>query len=87
MTGSVPNQTVSSITIDDGGAGYLKAPYVQIFNSDLDPYGSAVPASGSGLLLEPQGAPLIWNGTICPTDPIAVWSPTTSAVLICRYLD
>lgn len=87
MTGSAPNQTVSSIAIDNAGSGYLKAPYVQIYNSPLDPYGSAAPSSTSGFLLQPQGEPLIFNGTVCPTDPIAVLSPTTNAVLICRWLD
>jgi hypothetical protein len=87
MTGSAPNQTVASIAIDDGGAGYLRAPFVFLDNSPLDPYGSAAPSSGSGMLLVPQGEPLVFNGTCCPTDAIAVWSSTTNAVLTCRWMD
>ena len=87
MTGSAPNQTVSSIFIDDGGAGYLTAPFVFLDNSPLDPYGAAVPSLGGGMLLVPQGEPLIFNGTCCPTDAISVFSGTGGAVLACRWMD
>jgi|HubBroStandDraft_3_1064219.scaffolds.fasta_scaffold38582_2 hypothetical protein len=78
---------VSAIVLDDPGAGYLIAPFVFLFDNDLDPYGCAVPSSTSGLSL-PAGmtAPIAWEGTTCPTDPIAVIG-TTSDILVVRWMD
>lgn len=87
MTGSAPNRSISSITVDDGGAGYLIAPFVQIINSDLDPNGAAVPSSGVGILLPAGGDPLIWNGTVCPTDPVAIWGAVTGQSFVARWCD
>jgi hypothetical protein len=39
------------------------------------------------MLLVPQGEPLIFNGTCCPTDAISVFSGTGGAVLACRWMD
>lgn len=78
---------VSSIVIDDPGAGYVCAPYVLIYNSDLDPNGCAVPTAAYSLLLPAQSAPLVWNGTTCPTDPIAVLAATTGDAFVCKYMD
>lgn len=79
------SNAVSSIVIDNPGAGYVRAPYVLITNSDLDPYGAAVPSVGSGLVLPiSQASPLIFNGTFCTTDPIAVLG-TAADVLLVRY--
>ena len=87
MTGSAPNLSVSSITIDNPGALYLRAPYVFLDNSPLDPYGAAVPSSTVGILL-PSGSPaMIFNGTCCPTDAVSVWSPNTNASLVARWMD
>jgi hypothetical protein len=87
MTGSAPNMSVSSIVVDHGGSGYLIAPYVFIFNSDLDPYGCAVPSATSGMLLTTGSAAVIFNGTCCTTDPIAVYGATTSDAFICKWMD
>ena len=87
MSGSAPNMTVSSIAIDDGGANYLAAPQVFISNRDLDPNGVATPANNVGIYL-PAGAPaLIWNGTACPTDSVAIWGPTTGQTFAARWMD
>ena len=79
--------SVASITVDYGGANYAIAPYVFLFNDDLDPNGCAVPSSSSGIIL-PSGmtSPIAFNGTVTPTDPIAVLG-TTSDVLTCRWAD
>lgn len=77
---------VSSFIIDDPGSGYLKAPYVMIFNADLDPYGAAVPSLGVGIQLN-SGEKIIWENTFCHTDPVSVFSPTSNAVLTCRWAD
>ena len=80
MTGSAGALSVASVTILDGGAGYVKAPELFIQNSlpPLDPYGCADPAvsSGSGMVSY-AGASFTFNGTVCPTDQIAVYGATT----------
>lgn len=78
---------ISSIVVDDGGAGYVIAPYVAIFNNDLDPNGAAVPSNGVGILLTPGSPPLIYNGSVCPTDPVAVFGATTGLTFACRWMD
>jgi hypothetical protein len=85
MTGSAPNQSISSITIDYGGAGYVIAPYVMIRNSDLDPNGAAVPSNGVGILLTAGGGFKEYNGTMCPTEPVAIWGNTTGQAFTCRW--
>ena len=87
MTGAVGSQTVSSIVIDHPGSLYACAPAVFLFNSDLDPNGCAVPAINSGLLIPSGAPPLVWNGTCCPTDAIAVWGATTGDQFTCRWMD
>lgn len=88
MTGSVPNQSVSSISIDNGGSGYVIAPYVFIQNSDLDPQGCADPSlnSGRGIWLTAAGGSYYVNGTACPTDSIALYSATTSSRFTCKFM-
>lgn len=86
MSGAVGSQTVVSITVDDGGFGYVIAPYVFIRNSILDPNGCADPStsSGSGMLLTSAGGSLTFNGTFCPTDSVAVFG-TAGDVCSCKY--
>lgn len=83
LTGSA----VSSIVIDDPGAGYVLAPYVFIYNSDLDPAGCAAPSATSGILLSGQGDKVEWNGTCCPTDPVAIFGADTAAAYLARWMD
>jgi len=71
--------------VDNGGALYQKPPYVQLINSDLDPYGAATPASGSSLVLA-AGATFQFNATACPTEPVSVIG-TSGDVLVCRWMD
>jgi hypothetical protein len=78
---------VSSIAIDDPGANYQIAPYVFIYNDSLDPYGCAVPAANTGVLIPAGAPPLIYNGTVCPTDPIAVYGATTGDAFLCKWMD
>ncbi len=81
-----PGLLVSSIVIDDPGAGYVIAPYVFIMNSDLDPYGCAAPSATSGMLLSSNSAPYILNGTSCFTDSIAVFGATMGQKFTCRWM-
>ena len=78
---------VSSIVIDDPGAGYVIAPFVAIFNSDLDPYGVAAPSATSGMILAGSGAaPIVFNGFTCPTNSIAVYGATTGDAFTCKFM-
>ncbi len=78
---------ISSIVIDDGGAGYAIAPYVFIHNDDLDPYGCALPsATSGGVFLPMSGGILQYNGTSCTTDSIAVFCTTTSEPFTCKWM-
>lgn len=84
MTGSAPNMTVASITIDSPGSGYAKAPYVLIVNSPNDAYGCAAPSATVGITIIPNGS---WsnNGIACTTDQIAVYCASTSAAFSFKY--
>jgi hypothetical protein len=77
---------VSSIVIDNPGAGYVIAPYVFIFNSDLDPYGCAIPSTSSGMLLASGSAPYVLNGTSCFTDSVAVFGANANQTYLCRWM-
>jgi hypothetical protein len=81
MSGTAPNMTVASITVDFGGAGYLVAPYVLIQNAADDANGCADPSNGggSGLILPANGGSYIVNGTACTTDQMALFCSTGAA--------
>ena len=84
LTGGV----VTSIVIDDGGAGYAFAPFMQIQNADSDRYGCADPYYGSansGLYMGP-GAEYYVNGTTCDTEQISVWCATTGSTYFFRWM-
>jgi hypothetical protein len=78
---------VSSFVIDNPGANYQIAPYVFMYNDSLDPYGCAVPSTNVGVLIPSGAPPLIYNGTVCPTDPIAVYGATTGDAFLCKWMD
>jgi hypothetical protein len=81
---------LSSITLTNPGSGYVIAPNVFIFNSDLDPYGVALPATtptAGNISLAAGSAPLIFNGTCCPTDQISVIGATTGQAYACKWMD
>jgi hypothetical protein len=85
MSGSAGNLSVSSIVVDDPGAGYVCAPFVFIQNNNLDIYGVATPSATSGRLLTAQGPPLVISGTAW-TDQIAVFGATTGQAFLCRWM-
>jgi hypothetical protein len=76
---------VNAFVVDDQGSGYLIAPYVLLLNSDLDPYGCATPSATSGITLPAsQTAPIKFDGSFCPTGPVAVIG-TSGDTLLCRW--
>ena len=83
---------VTSIVIDDPGAGYAIAPFVQLINSDLAPYGAALPsvATPSGFMLQAAGTwgdRQEWNGTVCPTEAVSVISATASMPFLAKWME
>lgn len=86
MTGTAPNLSVSSIVIDDPGMGYVCAPNVFLYNSDLDPYGAALPSATVGMILPTGSLPFVLNGTSCHTDAISVFGATTGQAFLCRWM-
>lgn len=73
----IAGSLITSITIEDGGAGYAAAPYVFIRNSLRDPAGVAIPSATSGMPIQANGGSIYINGPSCPTDAIAVFCATT----------
>lgn len=78
---------VTSFTINNGGSGYVNAPYVFIQNDQLDPFGCADPSqnSGSGYQIPVGGGSIVFESTFCPTDPIAVFCTTVGAQYTCMW--
>ena len=78
---------VTSIVIDDGGAGYINPPEVLLINDPRDPFGCANPATGggSGLILAPSGGSYYLNHTAMWTDAIALFG-TAGSTFFCEYM-
>ena len=79
---------INSIVVDDGGAGYVAAPFVLIRNSRNDPNGCADPSrnSGSGFYMAASGGSVSFNGTACPTSPVALFSATSGAKYTVKWM-
>lgn len=79
---------INSIVVDDGGAGYVTAPFVLIRNSRNDPNGAADPSknSGSGHYMAASGGSVSFNGTACPTSPVALFSATSGAKYTVKWM-
>ncbi|MDE2096648.1 MAG: hypothetical protein KGL39_05320 [Patescibacteria group bacterium] len=84
--GSGPGLTVTAITLTNPGSGYVIAPYVFISNSDLDPYGCAIPSATQGVFIAPSGGSIYFNGTSCPTDSISVFCGTAASAFSCKWM-
>jgi hypothetical protein len=77
---------VSSIVLDDPGAGYVLAPFMLFTNDPRDPNGCALPTATTGIVLA-SGGSMTWNGTACPTGPISVYGGTTAQTFTCKWMD
>lgn len=76
---------VNTIVVDEGGSGFVIAPYVFIMNSDLDPYGCAVPSAGVGIQVGAGGGAYEKRDTACFTDAVAVFG-TANDAYTCRWM-
>ena len=87
MSGSAPTMTIGSIVVDDPGVGYTLAPYVLLENDSMDPNGCSAVTINTGLLLPAaMNAPIAFDSTACPTEPISVIG-TATQLLTCRWMD
>lgn len=85
---TISGGAVNAVALQDGGgSGYVVAPQVFIYNSDLDPFGCAVPSVNVGMMLAAQSPPYILNGTACTTDQVAVFGATTGQPYLCKWMD
>lgn len=85
---TVSGGAITGITVTNGGSGYVIAPYVWITNNTNDPNGCANPfrgSAGTGRVVT-SGNPLTYNGTDCPTSPVAVYCATSGAVFLVKWM-
>lgn len=79
-------KAVSSIVIDNGGSGYLIAPFVHITNSYFDPNGCAVPSATSGYYLPASTITPLRFDTSCPTEAVALYCASSSKAFVCKFM-
>lgn len=85
MTGSAPNMTIASITVDSGGSGYAYPPFVFLKNRDLDPFGCSIPTVTNGILLAASGGSYTSNGTVATTDQMAIFCATSGKAYTMKF--
>ena len=78
--------SITSITIDNGGSGYLAAPYVLIEADRRDATGVGVASLTQGLPVLGNGGSYYINGTACPTSAISVWGATTGQAYVAKWM-
>lgn len=76
---------VNAIILADGGSGYVTAPFVFMENPDIDPNGCAAPSATVGIQVLPGGT-VYYNGTMTPTDPVAVFCATINSTFVCKFM-
>lgn len=83
---NIAGGAVTSVTILDGGSGYVVAPQVFIANNQNDPVGAALPSATVGVLLGASGGSIFFNGTTCTTDQISVFGATAGQAYSCKWM-
>lgn len=86
MAGVAPNQTISSIVIDDPGSGYLVKPLIYLENPLPTLGGGAtIPSATAGIPLL-AGSSLSFSGSfVVPTSAVALFSSGTDAY-VCKVI-
>lgn len=78
---------ITSIVIDDGGAGYVSAPYVQLIHDQNDPYGCTDPSAGGGFGNQLYSGQSMYEAhSIVCTDALAVYFGTTGKAYTCDIM-
>jgi len=80
--------TVNSITILDGGYGYVNPPEIILTNHPDDPFGCADPSvgGGTGIYIGATNGYYYINGTTCWTDAVALYCATTTSKFTVEYM-
>lgn len=84
---TISGGVVTGVTITDGGAGYVFAPYVDFTNRHADRYGCASPyynSTNSGQIIAANGSDYV-NGTFCTMEQISVWCATAGATYMFKW--
>ncbi len=84
--GVLTTGALSSVTILDGGAGYVVAPQVFLANDHNDPNGAAAPSATVGVLLAASGGSIFFNGTTCTTDAVSIFGATTGQAYSAKWM-
>ena len=85
-TSALGGLKVSSIEIDDGGAGYLAPPFVYLRALRTDPTGVGLPTAVLGVPLAANGGNLYVNGTTCPSSAIAIFGSVTALPYTVKWM-
>jgi hypothetical protein len=86
MSGAAGSQTISSISIDFAGSGYLVVPYVLVKAQPGDPTGvGALGATTAGIQIAANST-LQLNGTCCPTSAAVVFCGTSASTFTCKTM-
>lgn len=63
---------VASITVLNGGSGFVTAPLVYLENDPRDPVGAAIPTSTVGILIKAGSAPFIMSAEFCTNAQVSL---------------
>lgn len=84
-TSTLGGQQISSITILNGGSGYLAPPFVYVRPDRRDPTGVGLPSATAGVLLKSGGGQMSFDATMCPTTAISVFCSATGKAYTCKW--
>lgn len=82
---NLSGNAVNTITVQNGGSGYLVAPYVYLEQDPRDPFGCTNPSATSGIQINAGGS-YIMDASTVTTDPIAVFCATISKAFTCKVV-
>lgn len=85
MTGSAPNMTISSVLVQDGGAGYIAAPTIYLQNDPRDPVGCYAPSATVGTYIAASGGSRTWQNCAVTTDAFSIFCATTGKTFECEF--
>jgi len=86
---------IGAFTISDGGAGYLVAPYVYLFNpwleqgSGIGGAGAFLPSATAGIQLAGATAPaaggsVIFENSVVPSSAVNIFGGTNGQTFVCK---
>ena len=82
---NLTSNAVSSITILNGGSGYLVAPFVYLQPDPRDPYGAFAPSATAGIVLQP-GLGYVAESSVVTNDPISIFGATAGQSFVCKFI-